>query len=296
MSHPQKQQHQEYAAVDRVFAGDHVPKPLRVLLRSLTIPLWTFVCYLAIRAAQLVTMGRPEARKGASHRVSQRWISTMRGLFGIRVFFVGNMPEPPFFLVINHHAWVGYFGVHSVMNARTVTLDKSLFLPFAGILLRGIEPIPSNRKSESVPVVNHELIAAIRRGENVLIAPEGRVSPGHMIRRYHAALLESAVVTATPVHYATVHWRTPEDCLPPSKSVFYGPDPYMVDDSGRLLASEIEVWGPPRPLFLHLMHLLALPHCDMVICFGPNPISGKDRVSLAGELHAASLKIFTPSK
>ncbi|MRR18341.1 MAG: hypothetical protein EG826_18010 [Deltaproteobacteria bacterium] len=296
MSHCQKQQHQEYAAADRVFAGDRVPKPLRVLLRSLTIPSWTFVCYLAIRAVQLATLGRPEARKRASHRVAQRWISTMRGLFGIRMFFVGNMPKPPFFLVINHHAWVGYFGLHSVMNARTVTLDKSLFLPFVGILLRGIAPLPSNRKSDSVPAVNQELIAAIGRGESVIIAPEGRVSPGHMIRRYHAALLESAVVTATPVYYATVHWRTPEDCLPPSKSVFYGPDPYMVDDSGLLLASELEVWGPPRPLFLHLMHLLALPHCDMVIRFGPNPIAGKDRVSLAGELHKASLKIFTPSR
>jgi hypothetical protein len=44
-----------------------------------------------------------------------------------------------------------------------------------------------------------------------------------------------------------------------------------------------------------MVRLLALPHCDLVARFGPEPLRAEDRVSLAKALHAASLKIFTPS-
>lgn len=285
----------EHLVAGRVFAGAGCPKPLRVVLRALAIGVWTFFCYLAIRTVQLATIGRPELRKRRCYRVSLRWIHIMRALFGIRMFVEGKIPDSPFFLVINHHTWVGYFGIYSIFTARTVVLDKPASLLFTHILTQGMDPILTDRKRENVPVVNRELIAAIRRGENILIAPEGAVSPGHMIRRYHAALLEAAVVTGTPVHYCTAHWRTPEGCLPPSQSVIYGPDPHMRDASGRLAASELETWGPERPLLPHLIHTLALPHCDLIIRFGPEPLTAPDRFSLAQALHAASIAIFTPS-
>src|SRR5512145_682598 len=105
---------QEYRVAGWVLAGGRCPKPLRVVLRSGALILWIFACWTAMRAIQLATIGKPGKRKHWAKRLSRRWIRTMRGLFGIRVFGVGQIPEPPFFLVINHHTWVGYFGINDL--------------------------------------------------------------------------------------------------------------------------------------------------------------------------------------
>lgn len=248
-----------------------------------------------MRALYLATLGQPQKRKKWAKKLSRRWVSTMRGLFGIRLFGKGTIPEHPFFLVVNHHTWVEYFGINVILDARLVVMAEDAAFPVAGLLTRGLDPIFTNRTRENVPVVNCELISSIRRKESVMIAPEGAVTPGHMIRRYRAALLEAAIATGSPVHYATVHWRTPEGCLPPSQSVIYGPDPNVRDASGRLAASEIELWGSERPLLPHLRRMLALPCSDLTFRFGPAPLSGNDRISLANALYASSLNIFTPS-
>ncbi|MBP7342279.1 MAG: 1-acyl-sn-glycerol-3-phosphate acyltransferase [Syntrophaceae bacterium] len=285
---------EEYPVAVRVFA-ESFPKPLRVAVRAIAIPLWILVCYLAMRVLYLTTIGRPEQRKIRAKKLSIRWQQTMRYLIGIRVFVRGKIPDNPFFLVGNHHTWIDFFRSNILQTARIVMMSESVSFPFAGLLVRGLDPIIVDRKRTSVSMVVEELVATLRRGESVRIAPEGAVTPGHMIRRYHAALLEAAVITEMPAHYVTSHWRTPAGCRPPSQSVIYGPDPYMRDEAGRVLPSELELWGGKRSFLMHLIHLLALPHCDIVARFGPEPIRGEDRVSLAKALHAASLKIFTPS-
>lgn len=285
---------EEYPVAVRVFA-ESFPQPLRVVVRAIAIPLWILICYLAMRALYLATLGRPEQRKSRAKKLSIRWQQTMRYLIGIRVFVRGKIPDHPFFLVGNHHTWIEIFCNNILRTARIVMMSESAAFPFAGLLVRGLDPITVDRKRTSVPMVVEELVATLRRGESVRIAPEGAVTPGHMIRRYHAALLEAAIVTGMPVHYVTVHWRTPEGCRPPSQSVLFGPDPQMRDESGRFPPAELELWGPRRSFLPQMVRLLALPHCDLVARFGPEPLRAEDRVSLAKALHAASLKIFTPS-
>jgi hypothetical protein len=284
----------EYLVGGWVLAGGRCPWPLRVILRFLALLLWSLSCYVAMRCIYLLTFKNPERRKQWVKRLARRWVSIMRGLFGIRLFGAGKIPEHPFFLVVNHHTWVEYFGINVILNARLVVMAEDIAFPIAGFLTRGLDPIFTDRRRENVPMVNRELIASVLRKESVMLAPEGAVTPGHTIRRYRAALLEAAVATQSPVHYATVHWRTPEGCLLPSQSVIYGPDPNVRDASGRLAATEIELWGPERSLLPHLIRFLALPYCDLVFCFGPAPIVGNDRISLANALYAASLDIFTP--
>ncbi|MRR18134.1 MAG: hypothetical protein EG826_16935, partial [Deltaproteobacteria bacterium] len=141
----------EYLVGGWVFAGGNCPRFLRVISRSLALILWTLVCYTGMRALYLATLGQPQTRKKWAKRISRRWVSTMRGLFGIRLFGEGKIPERPFFLVVNHHTWVEYFGINVILDARLVVMAEDAAFPIAGLLTRGLDPIFTERTRENVP-------------------------------------------------------------------------------------------------------------------------------------------------
>jgi 1-acyl-sn-glycerol-3-phosphate acyltransferase len=172
--------------------------------------------------------------------------------------------------------------------------SEDAHLPFLGRLLKGLDPIFVKRqKADTQPCVTR-MIQAIDAGKNLVLAPEGVVGPGRVVRRFHPALLESAVQTECPVHYASVAYRTPGGCPPPSKVSLFGPDPFYRTPDGKIPDSELEAWGPERSFLFHFLRFLSIPWREITFRFAPEPITGADRTVLPQELQDAVQGIFTP--
>jgi len=262
--------------------------PFRVASRLIRGVCWIFVCWAAIRVVEW--SGSSTLRK----RIARLWLKRMLPIFGMRVKTVGTPPPDPYFLVTNHITWGDLFVMEALCDMRCVVQAEDATFPFLGRLFLGLDPIFSERSADQIPRLVNEMTATIRAGGNILLAPEGVVGPGRAVRRFRPALLESAVQTGCPVHYASITCRTPDGYPPASKVVLFGPDPYYRTPDGKIPDSELEAWGPERSFFIHLVKLLALPWHEFTVRFAPEPIRGTDKVQLAKDLQAAVQSIFIP--
>ncbi|NIA12440.1 MAG: hypothetical protein GWP08_00060 [Nitrospiraceae bacterium] len=268
--------------------------PLRVFRRFVASLGWTILCYLVMLCVTPVAWVAPAYGKKLRKAVAMTWHKTLPLLFGLRVTTIGRKPEEQFFLVGNHISWIDLFALPPRESTRYVAMAETASFPIIGRLMNGLEPIYVRRKREDTPRVLGEIIAALERGEDVQMAPEAVISPGRQVKWFHAALLEAAVQTRTPVHYCSITYRTPKGSQPPSETMIYGPDPYYRSPKGKLSPEELAAWGPKRSFLTHLIILLALPYQEIVVRFGRDPIWRDDRITLANDLQKAIQDIFTP--
>lgn len=269
--------------------------PLRALSRFIHVVGWILFCYAALRVTMLTGILAPRFARENGKRIARAWLERMPVVLGMKVTRIGTPPASPFFLICNHITWTDFIAMNSQFDSRCVVMAELVAIPFVGYLIRALNPIPVKRVKMDTARVLSEMIQSIRDGYSIHMAPEGVISPGRDVRRFHAGLLDSAVQTGMPVHYASLTYRTPEGSPPPSEAVIYGPDQYVLGPDGKILQSEIDLWGgPPKPFLFHLYGLLRLPYFEIVIRFARSPIRGTNRIALANDLHVAVKKIFTP--
>ncbi|GEM_PF-649693 len=268
--------------------------PLRACVRLILGFLWILLCYIGCTLGGALDRVPVLKRLDLDRRVARLWIRGMRAIIGMRLIQEGRVPKGPYFLVANHICWTDFFAFLTLCDGTCVTQTEDQTFPLLGRLIKALDPIFVERTHDDIPRVNRLIGEAIARGENVLMAPEGVISPGRVVRRFRPALLEPAAQARKPVHYASVTCRTPEGCRPASKSVLFGPDPYFRTPDGRIPESELDAWGPERSFFLHLLGLFALPWFEVTIRFGSEPILGTERHALAKGLQEGVQRIFSP--
>jgi len=277
-----------------VFPGFPVWKPVRVALRLGGALAWTLCAFFLSLFVALIGIFSPTGASRWRHAISRRWISAMPALLGMRVTVHGHRPETPYFLVNNHITWFDFLAMNNLCDARAVIMAEMLTTPVLGTLVGGLNAIPTRRMAEDTPACISEMMATLRRGENLMMAPEGVISPGREVRRFRPRLFEAAVRLNFPVHYASITYRTPKGCPPAADRVLFGPDPHFPWPDGKIPEAEFEGWGTQRNFLSHVVHALALPYSEIVVRFGSTPLSGANAVQLASDLQHAVTDIFTP--
>ena len=106
-----------------------------------------------------------------------------------------------------------------------------------------------------------------------MIFPEGRTSRGESVRRFRAALLQTAVDLGIPVASAAVTYETPRGWPP---------------------ASVVIGWEEWPPLITHIYRAFHAPRITCRIRYGAHSLAGTDRKSLAGLLHESVSGLFRP--
>jgi len=170
-------------------------------------------------------------------------------------------------------------------------------IPIMGPLIGGLSPIFVRRVREDTARVNDLMVEAIEAGRSLVLAPESpktTVHPGKGVRQFRGGLLESAVRTETPVHYAAITYRPPDGCTPASEALVFGPNPHLRGPDGKIPQSELDMFGPERSFLGYLLGVLALPWHEWSVTFGPEPLVGTDRIALANQLQEAASRMFTP--
>jgi 1-acyl-sn-glycerol-3-phosphate acyltransferase len=265
-----------------------------VAVRLVTGLTWTFGAFFLSLLAAMAGLFSATLAKRWRHAIARRWISVLPSLLGMRVTVVGRVPEKPYFIVNNHITWFDFLTMSKLCDTRAVVMAEMLSTPVLGTLVKGLGGIPTRRLAEDTPRCIAEMMATLRSGQNVLLAPEGNISPGREVRRFRPRLLEAAVRCNFPVHYASITYRTPKGCPSAAERVLFGPDPHFPWPDGKIPEAEFEGWGTQRSFLSHLVRALALPHFEIIVRFGRNPIRGTNPVQLANELQQAVTRIFTP--
>jgi lyso-ornithine lipid O-acyltransferase len=284
------------AQYHQIFLDFPLWRPLRIVLRFTALFCWILACYGVARLCQVFLLPFQKLRKNVLKSLQERWCRGMCYFLGIRLTAYGTIPKDPFFVVINHITWVDYFAYAVVIpSMRPVFEAEGETFPFAGTLLSAGRAIFHLRHRKAIPDTLKKMRDALEAGDSIVLAPEGVVGPGKEVRHFHAALLEAAIQTKTPVHASAITCQSPKGCPPAKEVLLYGPDHLFIDRDGNVPQAEIDAWGRPVNSFLlHLLRLLALPYGNFEIRFADEPIWRDERIELANALHDQVQDLFVP--
>ena len=265
---------------------------LRAYSRLFVVLAWILSCYASVRVAMVVLSLYHPLRRRVCRKIARMWLSGMPPLMGMKIRVHGLRPASPFFLVVNHITWLDFIVMNLLCDCRCVAMAEMRDTPVLGPLVVALEAIFVYRTREDVPRVKTAILDSIQQQHNILLAPEGVISPGRTVRRFRASLLEPAVSIGKAVHYASITYKTPDGCPRPSDVVLFGPDPHFRPDDDEV--NNKELWGPQRSFINHFLRLTSLPYYEAHVRFGDEPMVSDDRIALANGLHRAVNKIFSP--
>ncbi|MEP6924333.1 MAG: lysophospholipid acyltransferase family protein [Pyrinomonadaceae bacterium] len=215
------------------------------------------------------------ARRGLREFIFKKWAQGFVWIAGARLRIIGTAPKPPFLLVSNH---LSYFDVATLRStAKGVFVAKADIESWfaAGTMIRNMGMIYINRDNRrDIPRAGAEIIAALERGEGVIIFAEGTTSNGKQVLPFKSSFLEFAAARDLPVYYASISYQTRKCDSPASEAVCW--------------------WREESDFATHLFDLFKLQSFDCTITFGSKPLRSKDRKILASVLQKAVAEQFEP--
>jgi 1-acyl-sn-glycerol-3-phosphate acyltransferase len=165
------------------------------------------------------------------------WNRQLLQLLGITVQARGQVPEGAVLLVANHVSWLDILAINAVHTMRFVSKADVRHWPVIGWLVAcgGTLFLERERKRDALRVV-HQVAEALTAGDRIAMFPEGTTSDGHGLLPFHANLLQSAVVTGTPV--LPVALRYSDSREPVSQAAAYIGDMTLVGSLWRIASAE----------------------------------------------------------
>jgi 1-acyl-sn-glycerol-3-phosphate acyltransferase len=161
---------------------------------------------MAVMALRFPTL---DAR-GRQQRI-QWWSAGLVRHAGLQLRSSGTPRPGATLLVANHVSWLDIAAIHAVApQARFVSKAEVLAWPLLGWLIRGAGTlfIERERKRDALRVL-HQVAESLRGGDTVAVFPEGTTGDGATLLPFHANLLQSDIVTQTPVQCVALRYSQP---------------------------------------------------------------------------------------
>jgi len=193
------------------------------------------------------------------------WGKSVCKILSIRVEIVGEVPEPPFFLVSNHLSYVDIMIYFNTLKTTFVSKAEVKNWPIIGFMAKtlGIIFIDRRRKSD-VARVNRSVADQITEYKGVVLFPEGTTSSGESLLPFKPSILEHPAKSKMPVHYAYITYETG----PKDKD-----------------AEQTVCWWNDEPFGSHFFNFAANRSTVAKIHFGDETLQRDDRKELAAELY-----------
>jgi 1-acyl-sn-glycerol-3-phosphate acyltransferase len=201
------------------------------------------------------------------------WAKGFIKLCGAKIHISGRLPRPPFFLVSNHLSYVDIPLLRSLLENIFVTKGEIQSWFLAGTMIGNIGNIYINRSNRrDIPRAGIEILEALKRGEGVIVFPEGTTSNGEKILEFKSSFFEFAATANLPVYYTSIRYETADGYPPASERVCW--------------------WRPEDTLLPHLWELFKMPSFNAFVTFGESPITAENRKDLAKKLQTAVSEIL----
>ena len=206
--------------------------------------------------------------------IFETWARSWMRICSIDIEIIGAPPKAPFFLVSNHLGYIDIPVLRSVVKGIFVAKHEIDDWKIAGKMIRNMGTIFVNReKRRDIPRAGSDVIAALERGEGVIVFPEGTSTRGDEVLPFNSSFLEFAARTDTPVSYVSITYRTPDGEPHPSDSV---------------------CWWDDTAFLPHMLRMMELKRFTAVLNFGDEPVISHDRKHLASELRQKVQQSFIP--
>lgn len=249
---------------------------LRAYIRMAAVVVWTLVMFAVRVCAMPIALASPAAERRARQWLFSRYAAGVLAITGIDVEVDGRAPEAPFYMVSNHLTFFDVLVLASKLGCVFVSRSDLAEWPFIGFITRHMQTIYIDReKLKDTVRVNEQIRDRMDNGYGVVVFAESKCSEEGTVMPFKPALLQSAVELGLPVHYASLHYATPE---------------------GHPPASEKVIWKGETGFLEHYVDVASLPRVHARVTFGEEPITRSCRKTLATDLHAAVSAMFAPIK
>lgn len=213
----------------------------------------------AFQAAVLFRLGNARWRQ----RLTRAWSRQLLALLGIRVDAdrdeLARIERG--LLVGNHISFIDIFVINALLPSTFVAKSEVAQWPLIGWLSRQTDTVFIERGSRKAAHHTHQhMRQAFDAGRRLAIFPEGTTTAGDTLLPFHAALFQSAIDAAVPVHAIALSYHGPGGARSAA--------PAYIDDISLLacLMSVLQAGGlvarvtlaasfaPPLPDRRHLAH------------------------------------------
>lgn len=178
--------------------------PLLIRLRLLPIG-----CHLlsgALQVALLFPLGGSTGRQ----RLKRAWSRQLLALLGIRIEAAAGALAgiENGLLVCNHISFIDIFVLNALLPSGFVAKSDVARWPLIGWLARHNDTAFIERGSrKAAHDTQRNMLAAFGAGKRLVVFPEGTTTAGDRLLPFHAALFQSAIDAAVPVHAIALRYR-----------------------------------------------------------------------------------------
>jgi 1-acyl-sn-glycerol-3-phosphate acyltransferase len=163
--------------------------------------------------------------RGAGERLVRRWARTIVATLGVRIR--SAVPPPGgggVLLVANHVSWLDVPLIAAVLPGRMLAKTGVRRWPVLGPLAAwGGTVFVDRDRLRALPGTVGEVAAALRRGERVVVFPEGSTWCGRNGGRFRPALFQAAIEAGAAVQPVAIRYRL-ADGAPTTTPAFVGED------------------------------------------------------------------------
>lgn len=188
----------------------------------------------------------------------QRWSQQALNILGITLHVEGEPAGPgPALVICNHVSWLDILVLNAARPCRFVSKADVQDWPLLGPLVAasGTLFIERTQRRDALRVV-HRMTERLQAQDVLAVFPEGTTGDGAGVLPFHANLLQSAVVTDTPVWPMALRYVHGQSGAPHAAPVYIG-DTTLVASVWRTLSAR---------------HLHARVRCGL-----PDRVLGRDR-------------------
>lgn len=204
--------------------------------------IWTIAVTLVRRMA--VPRGQSIARSVAAQTLL---------LLKVRVRMRGSLPKvTPVLLVANHVSWLDVYVLNCLVAARFIAKREVRGWPFVGSMAASFGTLFIRRGCpRDAHRVKEQVAAALRRGERVVVFPEGTTTDGSSLARFYPALFQAAVDAGAWVQPVAIRYR--DAANRPTTAAAFIDDMDFMTSLGKVAAQPTLhadlVFGPQWPAF-----------------------------------------------
>ncbi|GAA1973578.1 lysophospholipid acyltransferase family protein [Kitasatospora viridis] len=143
-------------------------------------------------------------------RLVTAWARTLLATLGVRVRALGSsVAVPGGLLVANHISWLDIAVIAAVCPGRNLAKTEVGRWPVLGPLVARSGTLFIDRdRLRSLPGTVARIAADLRRGERVVVFPEGSTWCGRAGGRFRPALFQAAIDAGAPVQPVAVRYRS----------------------------------------------------------------------------------------
>lgn len=185
----------------------------RVVRRGARLPLLVLHILAGVLIAAALGSGRQ--RRYVSTRPLAWWSRGLCRILGIEVRASGTACEGAALFVANHLSWLDIFCIAAVCPTQFLAKQEVAGWPLFGWLCRRAGTAFIRRGGDhGAGEATAQLVWRLRRGERVLVFPEGTSTTGATVRRFHPRLFQAAILAHCPVQAIALRYPHPEGVHP----------------------------------------------------------------------------------